>query len=229
MHNMEIWEALCRPDPKHLKPITAGRLRGKSDINPQWRIKAMTEYFGPCGDGWKFTIDRLWTEPGADGEVMCFAQIGLYWILPDGTDWLGPIPGLGGSTLVQKESKGMYNNDEAFKMALTDALGVAFKMLGVAADVYLGLFQDSKYVTAPEAEVRQESARKEKERLDTMVAGMAILEVAAERGHEALVLAWKTLSEAMREACKSRWGEMKNRAVNADLMRKAKEVAHVEE
>lgn len=35
-----------------------------------------------------------------------------------------------------KEKSGMYTSDECYKMALTDALSVACKALGVAADVY---------------------------------------------------------------------------------------------
>ena len=37
---------------------------------------------------------------------------------------------------VAKEKSGMYTSDECFKMALTDAISVACKALGVGADVY---------------------------------------------------------------------------------------------
>lgn len=152
MNNMDIWNALKRPPTDALKPIQAGRLKGKTDISPQWRMMALTAYFGPCGEGWTYTIDRLWTEPGAKDEVMAFAIVGLKYKLP-GSDnmWSELIPGIGGSTLIANEKQGMYNSDEAFKMAVTDAIGVACKSLGVAADIYMGLFDGSKYKTvAPE-------------------------------------------------------------------------------
>lgn len=38
--------------------------------------------------------------------------------------------------LVAAETKGLYTNDEAFKMAYTDAVSVACKQLGIGADVY---------------------------------------------------------------------------------------------
>jgi hypothetical protein len=127
----------------------AGRLKGKTDINPQWRLRAMTERFGPCGVGWNYTIDKLWLEPGSDGQVAAFALIGLWWW--DGTTdgmgakiLAGPIPGIGGSMLVENESKGPHTSDEAYKMAVTDALSVAMKALGMAADVYAGEM-DSKH------------------------------------------------------------------------------------
>ena len=37
---------------------------------------------------------------------------------------------------VAKESSGLRTNDEAFKMALTDAVSVACKALGIGANVY---------------------------------------------------------------------------------------------
>jgi hypothetical protein len=141
--NLEKWEKLARPPVTALKTIQAGRLKGKSDINPQWRYKAMTEVYGPCGEGWKYSIDRLWIEPGANDQVMAFAQISLY-VSVNG-HWSDPIPGVGGSMLVAKEKDGLYTSDEAFKMAITDALSVALKMLGVGADIYMGMWDGSKY------------------------------------------------------------------------------------
>jgi hypothetical protein len=64
-----------------------------------------------------------------------------------GTDWSLPIHGIGGSKLISSESKGLHNNDEAYKMAVTDALGTALKMLGMAADVYMGRLDGSKYAS----------------------------------------------------------------------------------
>lgn len=132
--NMTLYNAVRTPPPEALREIKAGRLAGKSDINPMWRIKALTEQFGPCGEGWKYTIERLWTEQGANGEIAAFALINLYHKIGEG--WSEPIPGIGGNSFVAKERSGMYTSDECYKMALTDALSVACKALGVAADVY---------------------------------------------------------------------------------------------
>ena len=59
--------------------------------------------------------------------------------------WSEAIPGTGGSHFITKEKAGLYTSDEAYKMATTDALSVAMKTLGVAADVYMGLWDGSKY------------------------------------------------------------------------------------
>lgn len=127
------------------KPIKGGRLKGMTDISPMWRIKKLTEEFGPCGFGWKYDVCGQWTENGAEGAVMAFCNINLY-IKKDG-EWSEAIPGTGGAMLVAKESGGLYSSDEAFKMALTDALSVACKAIGMGADVYWD--KDSKYDEPP--------------------------------------------------------------------------------
>ena len=106
----------------------------------------MTEAFGPCGKGWVYKIDKLWTEPGPEGQVMAFALVSIQ-VGEDGQ----VIPGIGGSAMIAQEKGGLRGNDEAYKMAVTDALSVAMKALGVAADVYMGLWDGTKYSEAPTA------------------------------------------------------------------------------
>jgi hypothetical protein len=134
MDNLTIYNSVRAVPKEALKEIQAGRLKGKSDINPMWRLKTLTEQFGPCGIGWKFVITRQWLENGANEEISAFVNIDLF-IKADGV-WSDAIPGTGGSAFVAKESKGLYVSDECFKMALTDAIGVSCKALGLAADVY---------------------------------------------------------------------------------------------
>ena len=147
MDNMSIYNSLCTPPNDALKPIGFGNLKGKSDINPQWRYEAITNQFGPCGTGWKFTIDSHWIQPVSTGETMVYVMINFYY--KDGDKWSEPIPAYGGDYLVKKDKNGIHGNDEAMKMAVTDALGTAMKMIGAAADVYRGLIangaSDSKY------------------------------------------------------------------------------------
>jgi hypothetical protein len=131
---LKIYES-CKAVPEEAKKtITAGRLKGYTDINPMWRIKKLTEMFGACGIGWYYVPLRTWKEELANGEVCVFADIELY-IKQDG-EWSKPIFGTGGSKLVSLEKKGAYVNDEAYKMANTDAISVACKQLGMGADVY---------------------------------------------------------------------------------------------
>jgi hypothetical protein len=134
MDNLTIYEAVRKMPDNAKRPINAGRLKGKTDINPMWRIKALTEQFGPCGIGWKYTVTDKRLEQGANGEVAAFLDIDLF-VKVDGA-WSEAIPGTGGSAFIAKEKNGLYTSDECFKMALTDAISVACKALGFGADVY---------------------------------------------------------------------------------------------
>nr|DAF15989.1 MAG TPA: DNA repair protein-like protein [Caudoviricetes sp.] len=134
MDNLTIYNEVRSVPDSAKRRIEAGRLKGKTDINPMWRIKALTEKFGPCGFGWKYVITDKRLEQGANGEVAAFLDIDLF-VKADGV-WSDAIPGTGGSAFVAKEKNGPYTSDECFKMALTDAISVACKALGFGADVY---------------------------------------------------------------------------------------------
>lgn len=47
MDNLAIYNKVRQVPDEAKKRITGGRLNGMTDINPMWRIKAMTELFGP--------------------------------------------------------------------------------------------------------------------------------------------------------------------------------------
>lgn len=134
MENLDLYNAVRKVPENAKKTIKGGRLKDMTDINPMWRIKTLTENFGICGIGWKYTIEKEIIIEGANGEKAAFVSINLY--IKDGDNWSDAIPGSGGSMFVAKEKSGLYVSDECFKMALTDALSVACKALGIGADVY---------------------------------------------------------------------------------------------
>lgn len=133
MGNLDLYNKLKVVPAEAIKPIQSGRLKGKSDINPMWRIKTMTEHFGVCGIGWKYVITKQWTETYGT-ETKAYCNIDLF-VKVDG-QWSDAIQGTGGSSEVTMERNGSYVSDECYKMALTDALSVAMKALGVGADIY---------------------------------------------------------------------------------------------
>lgn len=155
MTNMEIYNAVRTAPENAKKPIYAGRLKGMTDINPMWRIQALTEQFGPVGIGWYYKTVRKWVEEGADGVKCAFVDIELY--IKHNNEWSMPIEGTGGNSFVAKEKSGLYTSDEAFKMALTDAISVACKALGFGADVYWQAGR-SKYNPTPTGNGTQSKA-----------------------------------------------------------------------
>ena len=54
--NLALYNALRVVPQTAQKEIQAGKLKGFTDINPMWRIKKLTELFGPCGFGWWYRI-----------------------------------------------------------------------------------------------------------------------------------------------------------------------------
>lgn len=144
--NLKLWNRLKRTDPKATKPFArAGGFRG-TQIDPTWRIQMMTEVFGPVGQGWGY--EQLdWTV----AERMVFICVRVWYRDPDSGErcWTGPQ--WGGTEMVRRRSGLESPDDECFKMSMTDAVGKCLLQLGLAADVHLGQFDDSKYREEAEA------------------------------------------------------------------------------
>lgn len=149
--NLRLWNSLGKTDPKMTKKFTRSGGFSGTAIKPMWCNQRMTEHFGPCGIGWgsgepKFEVVRT------EEEILVFCTVSL-WYKESASDALpATVYGVGGDKVVLKQSSGLRASDEAFKAAFTDALGNAMKFIGVAADIHMGLFDDSKYVREMEQE-----------------------------------------------------------------------------
>ena len=133
----------------------------------------LTEYFGPCGIGWGQGKPEFTTVEAA-GEILVYCTVCLWYLENDAMT--NRVYGVGGDKVVSQifikdsrgqkipdEAKGGYKtypqtDDEAFKKAYTDALSNAMKFIGVAADVHMGMFDDSKYVQEVGKEFEKERA-----------------------------------------------------------------------
>lgn len=156
MSNTALWDAVFKTDPSQTKHFKrAGGFEGTS-IKPLYLVQKATEQWGPMGEAWGvesvehiisgdsvFIKARLWY-PGKIGRA--FVE---HW---------------GGDVLV----KGDRNrpNDEAFKMAFTDATGKCLVQLGFSADVHFGLFDDKEYVNERTQEEKQISSAAKGRKLD---------------------------------------------------------------
>lgn len=143
MNNMAIYNKLRKVPENAQSTIPDGPMKGLTSVKPMWRIKRLTEVFGPCGYGWKYTVREHWIETNRVNDTVCtFVMIDLY--VKHDDEWSEAIPGIGGSKMATR-ADGIHVDDECFKMALTDAISVAAKSLGVGADVYFPKDVD-KYV-----------------------------------------------------------------------------------
>jgi len=173
--NLRFWDELKSPPNWALKKITGGRLKGMTDISPIWRMQAMTELFGPVGIGWNYQIKEKWLETSSDGQICAFALVILKYKIGD-EEWSEWVEGIGGSMLVAQEKEGLHTSDEAFKMAVTDALSVAMKAIGVGADIYQGL-NDGKYNKPPQPEKPESQPSK-----GTAVGSITIVNIESKSG-----------------------------------------------
>jgi len=152
-----IWKELCETDPKYTKEFKrSGGFSGTAQ-NPTYAIRKMTELFGSCGKGWgtgkpEFTV----YDAGVSG-VLVYCTLSL-WYIDDGEK--REVYGVGGDTVCQDTKYGLKADDEAFKKANTDALTNAMKMIGMAADLHLGMYDDSKYVNYVKEKIAKKEAPK---------------------------------------------------------------------
>lgn len=189
---MAVYNSMRQVPPVALKTISAGRLKNMSDINPMWRIQKMTEVFGLCGFGWRYEIVKQWNETYGN-EVKSYCNINLYVKVND--VWSEAIPGTGGSSFVAQERNGAYVSDENFKMALTDALSVAMKSLGMAADVYFAKGADLGTKYEQDAYIARNNSAKPQPTIDQVKT-----EIAACTTTDALKAVWNKYPSFQKDA-----------------------------
>ncbi|MGN1045887.1 MAG: hypothetical protein ACI4QG_02205 [Candidatus Cryptobacteroides sp.] len=142
--NLHIYKQVSSVPEDAQKPFESSWGKKLTEINSMWRIQKLTELFGPCGEGWFTEVTRQERVDFPNGEVCVFTDINLYLKDTKSGRWSKPIRGTGGNRLVLKNADGLFIDDEAYKKAYTDALGIACKALGFGADIYWGR-NDSKY------------------------------------------------------------------------------------
>jgi len=147
--NLELWHKVEKTDPHHVKAITGKSYQGTSP-KPHYLIHKATETFGPVGIGWGFSIVDERIEEGAGGEKMHIARVKV-WFKWNGER--GEVEHIGGTQFSGTRKSGQpFTDEDAPKKSVTDALVKALSMIGFAGDIFMGRYDDSKYVS----EVREE-------------------------------------------------------------------------
>jgi hypothetical protein len=137
---IRVWNSCQSTPSEYLKDFKkAGGFSGKS-IDPVYRIRKLTELFGPCGQGWCFVQEDQWSESGS-GAYVVYVRGHLWWKDPETGATYQTMSHTGGTVADRAP-------DEAYKMAETDALGKCCLDLGMSADVYLGCHDADKYQRA---------------------------------------------------------------------------------
>lgn len=150
--NLALWNAVETTPPSQTKPITGKSYQGTSP-KPHYLVHKATETFGPCGIGWGFTIEDERIEEGAGGERMHIARVKV-WFKWNGER--GEVEHIGGTQFSGTRRNGNpFTDEDAPKKSVTDALVKALSMIGFAGDIFMGRYDDSKYVSDLRDDERQ--------------------------------------------------------------------------
>lgn len=157
-NNLSLWSEFEKTDPNHTKQFSGKAGFSGTAINAAYILKTLTDRFGPCGRGWKFVLEDERVE---DGHLLNDRDISKLHIVRghlsycmDG-QWYETGPQFGQTTLVGTNKYGPYTDEEAPKKSITDCLAKCALMLGIGADIHLGLYDDNKYVNALKEEFDQ--------------------------------------------------------------------------
>lgn len=138
MSNTELWDKVCKTDPAATTRVS--QRGGFTAIDAYSQIHRATEVFGPVGTGWGWEVE--WDHSIA-GVISADVRL---WYTQDGKRSELPVSG---ATHLEGQPR---QDSDAKKKALTDAITKGLSYLGFNADVFLGKFDDNKYVAEMKAE-----------------------------------------------------------------------------
>lgn len=127
--NLKLWRRVEKTDPRHTKKVNSRG--GFTAIDAQWQVFVATKLWGPMGSTWGVR-DMEYGYVTSDG-VIAEAYVEGVFFYPGGTIELS-------SDMLFKAG-----NDSRKKLR-TDIITKALSQLGFSADVFMGLFDDNKYV-----------------------------------------------------------------------------------
>ncbi len=167
--NLSIWMQVDRTDSRFTKPVSFGRKF--TSIDPTYQLKTATALWGPYGDRWK--MDNLsWRiiEPSFN-EVQLEAYRDQMSNAASTKDQDKILRKMNPTLVLQAEliypggrfpvmvDMPFEQNDDCFKKLLTEARSKALSSLGFNADVFLGQFDDNRYVAQSREHFAQEDER----------------------------------------------------------------------
>tara|TARA_R110000803_G_scaffold48355_1_gene100455 strand:+ start:1483 stop:2070 length:588 start_codon:yes stop_codon:yes gene_type:complete len=145
-NNLELWNKVERTNPNYTKKAKVGGM-SITAIAPQYQIMMVTEQFGPYGQAWGFKNIELDYSLVKDYDMVVFKGTFFF---PEGEFQI-----INSSKLYINNAKTMLDDNFAKKIE-TDTLTKAISKLGFNADIFMGKFDDVRYLQ----EVTKEFAEK---------------------------------------------------------------------
>ena len=147
---MALWSQVSVTNPKYTKEVNFGRKF--TSINAQYQLMCATEQFGACGNGWGVEDESFYM--ATDG--LLGYQATFWWMNKEQKNSFSI------NSSIATHNKSGKLDDDCFKKVSTDALTKGLSKLGFSADIFLGDWDDNKYVskTAPKKESLSSSPTK---------------------------------------------------------------------
>ena len=167
--NLELWNKVEKTNPKYTKKAKVGGLNITA-IAPQFQIMNATEQFGAYGEKWGFkhisfdysitntpiTLKVVDWNTKAEEEIKSILGLVGFkatFFFPNGEFEIT------NSIKIFTDNKHSKIDDNFAKKLETDALTKALSKLGFNADIFLGKFEDVRYVEAMNAEFNKPPER----------------------------------------------------------------------
>lgn len=167
--NMRIWDAIPKTDRSYTKQANVDG-NSQTTISGLYMVKLATEALGPIGEAWGFTVEEERFDNTAPMVIKAGNATEMPIYMTDNGSivweqvhtlklrlWHGhrdnTIEQYGHTPYRYMTKKGsVYCDKEYAKKSLTDALKKCLSLIGVCADVYMGMFDDQAYVAAADTE-----------------------------------------------------------------------------
>ena len=151
----KLWDSVCETDPNTTKKVN--QRGGFTAIDAQSQVPTATKMFGAFGTGWGIKDERIqrWEDAG-----LAVYEATLWYIF-EGSKTAREFP-------IHSSIRYITNgrvDDDFYKKVATDALTKGLSKLGFNADVFLGKFDDNKYVNTMTKKFSVDNA---KESIDTV-------------------------------------------------------------
>lgn len=185
-NNLELWKKVEKTNPKYTKQAN---VKGNkiTAIAPQYQIMNVTEQFGSYGSTWGFKdISFDYSLVSAVGLVV-FKAIFFY---PK-----GEFPIMNSISLYMDNARTKVDDNFAKKVE-TDALTKAVSKLGFNADIFLGKFDDQRYLEDTKQEFQAEEQKKnaeEQQRQIERYKAETILKIESTKTEDELKKVWLSI------------------------------------
>ena len=138
--NMKLWDSVEKTNPKYTKKVN--QRGGFTAIGAQYQLRTATETFGSFGTGWGVRSETIekWEDVG-----LAVYQAHLWYYYEVDGDKVSELHEFPIHSSIKYHNNGRVD-DDFFKKVATDALTKGLSKLGFNADVFMGKFDDNKYV-----------------------------------------------------------------------------------